>query len=181
MSDAVLFTTLGFVALALWAVLLALGAGILEQSQERRLRPAVDRARQATVAAVSSASMAPAARAVSSERPVEETGDDRTNSELTEEAALALAELPAKAAVGVLLDLAHSLGGSSRSILADIADEVGLLDRARLDLDGRWWWQRRPATLTTDRPKNSNGAPSRDDARLLATRRPRPVRPDRHR
>ena len=122
MSDFVLYLMLALVAGALLAVLTALGFALFDQFQERRLRPAIENARLATAAAVSAA--------------------DRATADHVAAAVEAFADLPFNPAVDVLLDLAHSIGGSSRSVLAAIAEAAGLLDQARIDLDGRWWWQR---------------------------------------
>ncbi len=117
MSEVVLLTTITAIVLGLIVVIGALTVGMVRQILERRRAPAIERARRAVVATVS-------------------TGEGEI------EAVAAVSALRLRNAIALLLQLALSVAGSSQQALAAIAVDAGVLDGAREDLESNWWWRR---------------------------------------
>ena len=140
MTAVALFATGAVIGLAFLGVLVALTVSALGEARDRRLGSAIERARRATVAAVS-------------------TGGR------TAEAADAVGELPGRNSIALLLELAPSVSGSSQQTLASIAEDAGILERARDDLASKWWWRRLHAArlLTALGPSCTPYEPLLDD------------------
>jgi hypothetical protein len=103
---------------AIIAVLTTIGVSALTQAHRARLEPLIRVARQAVVAALSG----------------EESKED--------DALACLRRLPTRYMVNVMLDLAPSVSGASRSVLVSLGDKTGILPRARDGLSRRRWCTR---------------------------------------
>ena len=100
---------------AITAVLITVWVSSLIQAHRVRIEPTLGEARQAIVAALS--------------------GEPRES-----DAALAnLSRFSERYIVGVMLDLAPSVSGTSRSVLVSLGEQIGVIDRARRGVRSRRW------------------------------------------
>lgn len=141
---ALLITTLIVLVAGHLSVLAALVVTSSMQSRQKRREPLIDSARQSIVAVLSA--------------------DDEDASVALE----GLVELSPREKADILLDLVTSVGGSSQQMLGAIAEEVGILPAARLDIESRRWSRR----LYAARVLTAFGVRSDSVAMLLQDRAP---------
>jgi HEAT repeat protein len=115
-------TAVGLVIAALIAigsvivmVLVAIGTSGLIQAHRVRLEPLLSEARQAIIAALS--------------------GEESTSDEVL----ASLSGFSERYIVDVMLDLAPSVAGTSRSVLVSLGEKIGLVQRARRGVRSRRW------------------------------------------
>jgi plasmid stability protein len=108
----VLLVTIGS---AIVAVLLTVWISSLVQAHRVRMEPTLDEARQVIVAALSGEMLQ------------------------SNDALATLSRFSERYIVGVMLELAPSVAGSSRSVLAAFGGQIGAIDRARTGVHSRRW------------------------------------------
>jgi len=126
------------------AVLITVAVSSLVQMHRVRIEPLLDDARQAIITALSG-------------------GRSQAERALT-----SLSRVSERYIVGVMLDLAPSVTGTSRSVLISLAEQIGVLERARKGVRSRRWSTR----LYSGRVLTAFGVQSDDLATLVADRSP---------
>jgi len=126
------------------AVLTAVAVSGLMQARRDRLEPAFQYARRAIVAALS--------------------GDESE----TKDALASLSRFSERDVVKVMLDLAPSVSGTSRSVLVSMAEQLGVIQRARSGLR----WHRWSTRLYSARVLSAFGVDSKELCALLTDRSP---------
>jgi hypothetical protein len=129
---------------AVAAVLITVAVSSLAQAHRVRVEPTLDELRRAIVAALSG------------EGPK------------TVDALAGLNRMSERYVVNVMMDLAPSVNGTSRSILISLAEDVGLLGFARAGVGSRRWSKR----LYCARVLTAFGVPSATQPALLVDRSP---------
>jgi hypothetical protein len=110
-----LVTMLVVIGSAIAAVLIAVFVSSLVEAHRVRLEPTLGQARHAIITALSG------------------------EPEESEEALEHLGLFSERYIVSVMLDLAPSVSGTSRSVLISLGEQIGVLDRARIGLNSRRW------------------------------------------
>ncbi len=136
--------TLSVIGAAIAAVLIAVGVSGFMEARRIRLEPGLGDARMAVMTALSGG---------------ESTADV---------VCAGLRGAAKRHIVGVMLDLAPSVNGSSRSVLVNLGEKIGVLERARLGLRRHRWFTR----LYSARILTAFGVESKHQGALLTDRSP---------